>query len=186
MNNNGLSDKLKKAFPGVNPALRPKLIDCRIPDPNWLSGFVDGEPCFYVSLAKDSTYKLGWRVQLRFLISQHIRDEQLIKSLANYLDCGKVFKNSNRDLVEFVVKKFSDLSEKIIPFFDKYPLQSSKVKNLDDFKKVVELMKNKAQFTQEGIEKIKQINQEWIQEEKEIKFLRIFVPTKVSEIIFII
>ena len=69
------------------------------------------------------------------------------------MNCGKIIKKSNRDLVEFVVTKLPDLPDKILPFFDKYPLQSSKVKNLDDFKKVVELMENKAQFTQEGLKR---------------------------------
>jgi hypothetical protein len=155
--NNGLPDELKKAFPNVKAIQRPRVTDQKIKDPHWLAGFVDGEGCFFVSLMGSSTHKLGSRVQLRFLITQHIRDEQLIKSLVNYLSCGKIYKGSKRDVVDFVVTRFTDLSGKIIPLFDLYPLQSSKAKDLADFKKVLELMKNKAHLTQEGLDEIKQI-----------------------------
>jgi hypothetical protein len=59
--------------------------------------------------------------------------------------------------VNFVVSRFSDITEKIIPFFDKYPLVG--VKRLDylDFVKVAELMKEKAHLTAEGLEQIRVI-----------------------------
>ena len=125
-----MPDELKKAFPNVKPVQRPKVTDQKIkdpatvvgppwngggPQPHWVAGFVDGEGCFYVALMGSSTHKLGSRVQLRFLITQHIRDEQLIKSLVNYLSCGKVYKGSKRDVVDFVVTRFPDLSGKIVP-----------------------------------------------------------------------
>ena len=44
--NNGLSDKLKVAFPNIIPVPRPLVLDLTIIDPNWLSGFVSGEACF--------------------------------------------------------------------------------------------------------------------------------------------
>lgn len=53
--------------------------------------------------------------------------------------------------------KFSDITEKIIPFFDKYPLRGSKAKDFSDFCKVVELMKKKAHLTDEGLNEIKKI-----------------------------
>lgn len=123
--NKGLPDELKKAFPNVKPVQRPKVTDQKIKDPHWVAGFV-GEGCFYVALMRSSTHKLGSAVQLRFLITQHIRDEQLIKSLVNYLSCGKVYKGSKRDVVDLVVTRFPDLSGKIVPFFDLYPLLSSR------------------------------------------------------------
>jgi len=54
---------------------------------------------------------------LRFSLSQHFRDELLLKSLENYLGCGKVYNRGGADSVEFIVYKLSDLVEKIIPFF---------------------------------------------------------------------
>jgi hypothetical protein len=39
-----------------------------------------------------------------------------MESLVKYLDCGNVYKKSSVDVVDYEVKKLSDLTEKIIPF----------------------------------------------------------------------
>jgi hypothetical protein len=136
------------------------VVGQEIKNPNWLSGFVDGEGCFFISLIKSKKYKVGSQVQLRFLITQHIRDEELMKSLIKYLGCGKLYNRSNREIVEYVVTKSLDISEILIPYFDQYPLQSSKFKDFNDFKKVVYLIKNEEHLTQDGFAKIKKIKSE--------------------------
>jgi hypothetical protein len=86
--NNGLSDSLSGAFPNTKPVTRPIVEFKGIPDPAWIVGFIEGEGCFYVKFSKSETHKLGTRIELVFTVTQHIRDEQLIKSLVQYLDCG--------------------------------------------------------------------------------------------------
>ena len=86
----------------------------KIRDPIWLVGFVDAEGCFYIAIFKSSTSKLGEAVKLSFIITQHIRDEYLMKSLIEYLGCGNV--SINRNTVDFKVTKFSYLNDIIIPF----------------------------------------------------------------------
>lgn len=49
------------------------------------------------------------------------------------------------------------MSEKLIPFFAKYPLRSVKVKDFEDFSKVVKLIKSKAHLTEQGLEEINKI-----------------------------
>ena len=46
---------------------------------------------------------------------------------------------------------------KIIPFFNKYPLQGTKLFDFLDFNKVAKLVENKTHLTSEGFEMIKQI-----------------------------
>lgn len=60
-------------------------------------------------------------------------------------------------LVNLVVKKFADITDKIIPFFDKYPLQGVKALEFSDFKRVANLMQNKAHLTEEGLAQIRSI-----------------------------
>jgi hypothetical protein len=60
-------------------------------------------------------------------------------------------------MVCLVVTKFSDIAEKIIPFFDKHPVQGIKSRDYQDFKRVVELMKVKAHLTIEGLAQIRDI-----------------------------
>jgi LAGLIDADG endonuclease len=74
---------------------------------------------------------------LEFQITQHNRDEQLMKSLENYLGCGKLYGITDSHC-RFIVTKFNDLTEKIIPFFNKYPIVGVKAEDFADFKRVME------------------------------------------------
>jgi hypothetical protein len=42
----------------------------------------------------------------------------------------------------------------VIPFYDKYPLQSQKRADFELFKLIIELIKNQEHMTQEGMQKI--------------------------------
>ena len=105
-------------------------------------------------MIKSKTYKMNEHVQLRFTLTQHSRDELLMKSLVSYLGCGRYEPINNQDLGVFVVTKFLDLTDKIIPLFQKYPVQG--VKHLDflDFVKVTEIMKQKEHLTERGLDQI--------------------------------
>ena len=50
VSNKGWSDKLRALFPQIVPALRPTVKSQIIPDPNWVSGFVEGDGSFYVKI----------------------------------------------------------------------------------------------------------------------------------------
>ncbi len=158
--NRGLSDELKTAFPNIITVARPLVVGAtatEIKDPNWLAGFVDGDGCFFINIMNSASHSLGFLVNLVFKITQHSRDEQLMRSLVDYLDCGKVFVRSNNTAVDFKITKFLDLYDKVIPFFQKYPLHGVKNKDFVDLCKVAELMKNKAHLTEEGLDQIRKI-----------------------------
>jgi hypothetical protein len=78
-----------------------------------------------------------------------------MRSLPEYLACGDVCVNAT--IVDFKVNKFTDLTDKVIPFFEKYRLQGAKSKDLADFCRVAELIKNKAHLTASGLEQIRKI-----------------------------
>lgn len=66
---------------------------------------------------------------LNFSISQHIKDEPLMRSLVSYFGCGRYTARSNKPLGEYECTKLSDINEKIIPFFIKHPIVG--IKSLD-------------------------------------------------------
>ncbi len=68
--NLGLSDLLKSEFNEFTPVDRPVINTENIPDPNWIAGFVTGEGSFDVNITQ-SNHKIGYRIQLRFRITQH-------------------------------------------------------------------------------------------------------------------
>lgn len=145
--NLGLTEKVKIYFPDTIPVNRPKFKNMSIPDPNWLAGFAEGESCFFVSIYNSSKSKIGLAVQLVFKITQHSRDQELLHSIAQFLDCGRVEKRSG-DACDFTVNSIKDFNDKIIPFFLKYSLLGSKYLNFNDFKKVLELMVIKEHLTE--------------------------------------
>jgi hypothetical protein len=77
--------------------------------------------------------------------------------LVDYLGCGRYYLVSGRDEGYFIVSNFSSITEKITPFFDKYPLVGSKRKDYFNFCNVIELMKAKAHLTKDGLEEMKLI-----------------------------
>ena len=158
--NRGLSDELKSAFPNASlitgeDTERPLVENKEIPDPYWLAGFTSGEGCLAVSVRKSATYKLNERVELIFQITQHTRDEVLIRSLIKYFDCGRVSKT--REIIDYQVSRFSDLENKIIPFFKEYQILGAKSKDFNDFCNVNQIVKEKKYLTKEGLEQIKKI-----------------------------
>jgi len=154
--NLGLSEKLKKAFPTIVPVPRPLVVDQVIKDPYWVAGFVSGDGCFLIGIYKSPSAKRQETVGLVFKISQDSRDEQLMESLVSYFGAGNVYKDSG-EVLSFKIAKFVDLTNIVIPFFDKFPIVGVKSKDFEDFKQVAELIKNKVHLTPEGLEKIRLI-----------------------------
>jgi len=92
--NNGLSDVLKNVFPNVIPAIKELNSNQAPVCPNWLVGFTSAEGSFFVNTYKTNT-KVGIGIQLVFSITQHIRDEVLMRNLISNLDCGYIKKKNS-------------------------------------------------------------------------------------------
>jgi hypothetical protein len=73
------------------------------------------------------------------------------------LNCGRYIVKP--DCGEFIVEKFTDVRDKIIPIFEKFKLRHGGAKSLnyEDFKKAALLIGNKAHLTREGLDEIKKI-----------------------------
>ena len=153
--NLGLSDILKSEFSNFIPVNRPYLSDSLVTS-DWLSGFVSAKGNFDVRIPTTKS-KLGYRVQLRFRITQHDRDIKLMETIIDYLQTGKIYKYGGKSAVSFTVVDFSHISNKIIPFFEKYPIIGVKYYDFLYWCKIHNLMSNGLHLTIEGIESIKNI-----------------------------
>jgi len=148
--NLGLSDNLKSEFREVSSVERILIITNKIPNPNWVSGFVTGEGNFDVRFSK-SKNRLGLQTRLRFRITQHERDLKLMELLIKYLGTGKIEKDPRFPAVSLKIEKFSDITKIIIPFFDKYPLLGIKLFDYLDWCKIAKLMNEKSHLTIAGL-----------------------------------
>lgn len=100
-------------------------------NPWWIVGFVDGEGCFSVSTFKNHTCKSGYQTLCEFVVTQGERSKSALEAMKTYFNCGGIYINRRYDnhkynLLRYCVRKREDLKNKIIPFFQQYPLQSAK------------------------------------------------------------
>jgi len=155
--NLGLSDMLKSEFAGYTPVERPVInYDNVSLNPHWLSGFVSAEGNFDVRIPSTNS-KLGYRVQLRFRISQHSRDIILMQKIVEYIGSGKIYKYGGKYAVSLSIVDFNDITNIIIPFFNKNPIMGIKLYDYLDWCKIHTLMLNRSHLTVEGIHSIREI-----------------------------
>lgn len=121
-------------------------------DPNWVTGFSDGEGCMYVSIVKIKKYKVGWRVKPSFHIKLHRKDKPVLDKICKLLKVGRIYEKGP-SAVEFNVISIKEL-EAVINHFDKYPLNTQKRADYLLWKKIVILIKRKEHLTPEGLRQI--------------------------------
>nr|QIJ45925.1 hypothetical protein [Calonectria ilicicola]QIJ45966.1 hypothetical protein [Calonectria ilicicola] len=118
-------------------------------NPFYVTGFVDGEGSFILTIIRDNKYKSGWRVACRFVISLHKKDLMLLNSIKEFYGTGSVF-HMSKDSVQYRVESLAGL-EIIINHFDKYPLITKKQADYKLFKLAHNLIKNKSHLTKDGL-----------------------------------
>ena len=119
-------------------------------NPFYITGFTEGEGSFYVGILsrKMST---GWEVRPSFSLAQNEKDKELVSSLVDFFGCGFVRSSKKDNMVKFEVRSLKDIQNKIIPHFEKHQLKGRKLKDFDNFKKVVNLMKENKHLEKEGL-----------------------------------
>ena len=125
-------------------------------EPWWITGFVDGEGCFSISIFKNATTKAGVQIFPEFVVTQGAKSLEALVKLQNFFGCGRIYENKRIDnhresLYRFCVRSNKDLRDKIIPFFEEYPLNTSKHHDFMVFCKVVDMIGNRAHLTPEGL-----------------------------------
>ena|SRR3989338_2241920 len=125
------------------------------PDVNWIVGFVDGEGCFHVALNKLQEMTLGYQVLPEFRVVQHQRDESVLYSLKIFFGFGSIVRNHG-DRKEFRVRGLENLN-KLVQFFGKNTLRTSKQKNFLIFAEIIDMMNNGQHLTKEGLTKIAEL-----------------------------
>ena len=74
-----------------------------------------------------------------------------------YLGTGRLEKDLKKNKLNLVVGNFLDLNQKIIPFFNRYPICGKKQLDYQDWCKIVEIYQKESPLTNENLEKIKEI-----------------------------
>ena len=141
-------------------------------DALWIVGFTDGEGCFHISINKLTGMSLGWQVLPEFRIVQHEKDEAVLYKLKEYFGFGDVKINNtdeNAARKGFRVRGLENL-KKVVEFFKKNPLKTTKKKNFEIFAEVIQMMDNKEHLTKEGLDNIAKLVSEMNRKPK-LKYL---------------
>ena len=103
----------------------------------WFCGFSEAEGMFYIS----KTGSLSFRIKL------HKDDRGVLEYIKNFLselanrEVGVIVDSSNSHESYFIVSKYEDLYEIVIPILSKYFFTTSKYLDFQDFKKASEIKK---------------------------------------------
>jgi len=121
-------------------------------NPNYITGFVDGEGCFHISLRAKSGRKVNYAVDLSFSIGLGKKDQRLLELIQAYFGgIGKLSVNDSTAL--WRVRAINDLKV-LIDHFDRYPLLTKKRLDFIIFKEAWQLIVNKEHLTEEGLRKM--------------------------------
>lgn len=104
-------------------------------------------------IVKNNKTKTGHAVSLRFSLTQHKRDKELLELIGKSLNCGAVY-SQTENVVTFEVFKFSQIYEIIIPFLESNPIQGTKHLDFLDFCQAAQLIKEGLHLTPKGLAKI--------------------------------
>ena len=104
----------------------------------YFAGHVDGGGSFSVSVQRNGSCRVGFQLVPEFHVSQNGDRAQVLELIRKRFGCGYIKANSRRDraLVR-VVRNREALLDRVIPFFERCPLLSTKQAEFEKFVGVV-------------------------------------------------
>lgn len=141
-----LYKKQVRAFSTSQPGIKGFYFN-----PWFLTGFIDGEGCFRISLTRIKGAR-AWRVQLFFQINLHVKDRALLEEIRNYLGVGKIH-ISGKNIFQYRIQTSRELAI-LINHLDNYPLLSKKKVDYLLFRQAYGLIVKKEHLSKQGISKI--------------------------------
>ena len=120
-------------------------------NPWFITGFMDAEGSFGISVRKILGSRLGWTVGPSITIGLHPRDEEILKQIRDFFGVGYIYKKQNS--IFWVVSSLEQIS-KLIPHFDKYCLITQKYADYLLFKQVITMLLKKEHLTSKGLQAI--------------------------------
>ena len=106
----------------------------------YISGYVDGEGCFTVSIAPRAKLVAGWEVRPSLSVSQNGDRAEVLHALQRYFGCGTIRPDRSDRTLKWETRRLQHLLERVVPHFELYPLLSGKQQDFEAFAAVCRLM----------------------------------------------
>jgi hypothetical protein len=120
----------------------------------YISGYVDGEGCFTVSIAPRAKLLVGWEVRPSLSVSQNGDRAEVLRLVEAYFGCGSIRPDRSDKTLKWETRRLDDLVDRVLPHFDEYPLLSGKRLDYERFASVCRLMVDGAHRTTNGLAEI--------------------------------
>ena len=115
----------------------------------WLSGFADADASFQIKIINKSDRS---KPEIRLTLQIDQKKDHLLILIKNYLG-GNIGYRKSQDTYYYSSTSFGS-AKKVIQYFDRYPLLSSKHINYLKWRKAYVIIQNKEHLIDSGIEKI--------------------------------
>lgn len=122
--------------------------------PSYISGYVDGEGCFTVSISPRPTLLVGWEVRPSVSVSQNGDRSEVLLEIQRYFGCGTLRPDRSDRTLKWEVRSLPLLLERVIPHFRRYPLRSGKQRDLELFANICQRMARGEHRSAAGFEEI--------------------------------
>jgi LAGLIDADG endonuclease len=120
----------------------------------YISGYVDGEGCFTVSIAPRAALVVGWEVRPGFSVSQNGDRAEVLHAIKAYFGCGSIRPDRSDKTLKWETRRLEDILDRVLPHFERYPLLSSKRYDFDRFASICQLMAAGAHHHHDGLRQI--------------------------------
>ena len=152
MKNNNVNSSLE--LNNINRYYSKSRINIKL-KPWQVTGLVDSEGGFFISISKNVKSFTGFSIKLEFKVTQKSHSEDILNDIKEYFGCGNVvIDNRKTDTKKYQISALSEILNIIIPHFDNYPCLTSKNLNFKDWKKISLNMYEKKHLTKKGLEEI--------------------------------
>jgi hypothetical protein len=120
----------------------------------YVSGYVDGEGCFTVSISPRAKLTMGWEVRPSFSVSQNGDRAEVLYAVLGLFGCGSIRPDRSDRTLKWETRRLEDLLERVIPHFERFPLVSGKRLDFERFASVCRLMARGAHRDRAGLTEI--------------------------------
>src|SRR3954449_10998335 len=120
----------------------------------YISGYVDGEGCFTVSISPRAKLNVGWEVRPSLSVSQNGDRAEVLHAIQAYFGCGSIRPDRSDKTLKWETRRLEDILDRVIPHFERCPLLSGKRLHFHRFAKVCQCMAAGEHRSKAGLIKI--------------------------------
>ena len=117
----------------------------------YISGYIDGEGCFTVSISPRAKLAVGREVRPSLSVSQNGDRAEVLQLIHDHFGCGSIRPDRSDKTVKWETRRLEDILVRVIPHFERYPLLSGKRLDFECFASVCRSMATGRHRTPNGL-----------------------------------